>query len=157
MLETPFGLIGIFIDDKPISYNAVKCDYDKTCMDLDGRYTIHIDYSPDGKRHEIVCSIKDYQSSREDSIETGERLELKSFYFRSGKLSIGMEGDAGYFPDGTRISDYDYENEYMENGVKYVILPQTTTTEYVFGIAWIDNVNKENDVQTWYGADPTLS
>lgn len=32
----------------------------------------------------------------------------------------------------------------------------TKTTKFVFGIAWIDNVTAENDVQTWYGADPTL-
>ena len=29
-------------------------------------------------------------------------------------------------------------------------------TKYVFGVTWIENVTTENDVQTWYGADPTL-
>ncbi len=36
--------------------------------------------------------------------------------------------------------------------LKFLII----TTKYVFGIAWIENVTTENDVQTWYGADPTL-
>ena len=68
-----------------------------------------------------------------------------------------MEGDAGYYPDGTRDSDiYDYDNVYMEDGVSYLILEETKTTRYVFGISWIGNVTAENEVQTWYGADPTL-
>lgn len=44
----------------------------------------------------------------------------------------------------------------MEDGVLYQIMRDTKTTKFVFGIAWIDNVTAENDVQTWYGADPTL-
>ena len=47
-------------------------------------------------------------------------------------------------------------NVYMEDGVSYLILEETKTTRYVFGIAWIGNVTAENEVQTWYGADPTL-
>ena len=30
------------------------------------------------------------------------------------------------------------------------------TIKYVFGIVWIENVTTENNVQTRYGADPTL-
>ena len=94
---------------------------------------------------------------KENGIESGERLELKSFYRDNTKLSIGMEGDAGYYPDGTRSLDvYDYDNDYMEDGVSYLILEETKTTKYVFGVAWIEKVTAENDVQTWFGADPTL-
>lgn len=72
-------------------------------------------------------------------------------------MSIGMEGEAGYYSDGTRATNiYDYDNDYMEDGVLYQIMRDTKTTKFVFGIAWIDNVTAENDVQTWYGADPTL-
>ena len=68
-----------------------------------------------------------------------------------------MEGDAGYYSDGTRVSEvYDYDNDYMEDGVSYLILKETKTTKYVFGVAWIEKVTTENDVQTWFGADPTL-
>lgn len=46
----------------------------------------------------------------------------------------------------------------------YLIAKNTKTTKYVFGIAWIDNVgwddeiDEENnrDVQTWFAADPTI-
>lgn len=68
-----------------------------------------------------------------------------------------MEGDAGYYPDGTRSSDmYDYDNDYMEDGVSYLILEEAKTTKYVLGVAWIEKVTTENDVQTWFGADLTL-
>lgn len=67
-----------------------------------------------------------------------------------------MEGDKGC---GGRksVSGYDYENEYLDNGVEYVILPFTKTRRYVFGIAWIEGAVGERDVQTWFGADVTIS
>lgn len=68
-----------------------------------------------------------------------------------------MEGEAGYYFDGTRSSEiYDYDNDYMENGVSYLIREETKTTKYVFGVAWIENVTVKNNWQTWYGADPTI-
>ncbi|MEG1956750.1 MAG: hypothetical protein RR071_03335 [Lachnospiraceae bacterium] len=151
------GDIVIQIDNKTISYNAISAIYDKTCKDLDGRYYICVPFVPDGRKHEIACFIKNYLPSENDDIESGERLELKSFYAKSCKLSIGMEGESGYFSDGYRLSTtYDYDNEYTENGVKYIIFAETATDRYSFGIAWINRVNEENDVQTWFGADPTL-
>ena len=148
MLTTPLGDIEIYINDKKIEYveRNIRIS-DKLCPDIDGRYSIEVNFIPDGKFHVISCKIKDYISSKEDGIESGERLELKSFYRDNIKLSIGMEGDAGYYPDGTRASDvYDYDNDYMEDGVSYLILEETKTTRYVFGVAWIENVTAENDV-----------
>lgn len=156
LLVTPLGNIEVLIDNKPISYDAIECKCDRTCMGLDGRYYIKVELIPDGQSHEIQCCIKNHIVSSRDGIESGERLELKSFYHDLYKLSIGMEGDSGYLENGIRIGDYDYDNEYTDNGVKYMILPDTKTSVFIFGIAWIDNVNDNNDVQTWYGADPTL-
>lgn len=68
-----------------------------------------------------------------------------------------MEGETGYCADGTRAFDtYDYDTEYLDDGVQYVIVENTNATTYVFGIAWIENVTDDNEVQTWFGADPTL-
>lgn len=47
----------------------------------------------------------------------------------------------------------------------FLIETNTKTERYVFGIAWIDNVrwddptgeSSDRDVETWYGADPTLA
>ena len=149
MLTTPLGDIEIYIDNEKVEY-AVKNigASERLCPDVRGRFCIEISYEPDGKQHTISCKIKKYHASS---------LELKSFYRENTKLSIGMEGEAGYYSDGTRASDtYDYDNDYMEDGVLYQIMRDTKTTKFVFGIAWIDNVTAENDVQTWYGADPTL-
>lgn len=157
MLTTPLGDIQIYIDDKVIDYTAEKQNaIEKLCPDINGRYCIIIGFVPDGKQHTISCRIRDYVPSENDEIESGERLELKSFYKGKIKLSIGMEGEAGYLLDGTRASEsYDYDNGYLEDGVKYVIMSSTKTKEYIFGVAWIENVTDENDVQTWFGADPT--
>ena len=98
-----------------------------------------------------------YKRQDDDFVETGDNLELKSFVKNNIKLSIGMEGDSGYFSDGTRISDYyDYDNDYFDNGVSYQILKNTQTNKYVFGIAWIVDQRPDNEVQTWYGADPSI-
>ena len=158
MLSTPLGDIEIYIDNEKVEYTVKNIGAsERLCPDISGRFGIEILYEPDGKQHTISCRIKKYHASSRDEIEPGERLELKSFYRENTKLSIGMEGDAGYYSDGTRDSDvYDYDNDYMEDGVSYLIMEDTKTTKYVFGIAWIDNVTAENDVQTWYGADPTL-
>lgn len=158
MLTTPLGCIEIYIDRKRTEFMEKSIEVsDKLCPDLDKRYSIEVNIIPDGKPHVIFCKIKEYTPSKEDKIESGERLELKSFYRENTKLSIGMEGEAGYSSDGIRASAiYDYDNEYTENGVSYLIGEKTKTTKYVFGVAWINNVTKENDVQTWYGADPTL-
>ena len=157
MLSTPLGDIEIYIDNEKVEYTVKNIGAsERSCPDISGRFGIEILYEPDGKQHTISCRIKKYHASSRDEIEPGERLELKSFYRENTKLSIGMEGDAGYYSDGTRDSDvYDYDNDYMEDGVSYLIMEDTKTTKYVFGITWIDNVTVENDVQTWYGADPT--
>ena len=116
MLTTPLGDIEIYIDDKKIEYGERNIRIsDKLCPDIDGRYSIEVNFIPDGKIHAISCRIKDYISSKEDGIESGERLELKSFYRDNTKLSIGMEGGAGYYPDGTRASDV-YDRHYHGTG-----------------------------------------
>ncbi|MCU6746601.1 hypothetical protein OCV51_02830 [Faecalicatena acetigenes] len=158
MLITPLGDIEIYIDDKVVEYTE-KCITvsGDLCPDVSGKYAIAVVFYPDGKLHTISCKIKGYTLSKEDEIESGERLELKSFYKGNTKLSIGMEGEAGYCFYGTRSSEiYDYDNDYMENGVSYLIREETKTTKYVFGVAWIENVTAENNWQTWYGADPTI-
>lgn len=156
MLLTPLGRIAVCVDSKPVEYEAKRVAREKCCEKLDGRFAIHISFVPDGDCHCISCRIVDYTPSEEDGIESGERLELKSFFGGEVKLSMGMEGDTAYWPDGTRASAYDYDTEYLDDGVQYKILPMTRTTEYVFGIAWIKPYREDNELQTWFGADPTM-
>ena len=80
-------------------------------------------------------------------------------------MSIGIECEAGYIGDKRASDVYDYDADYLENGMEYHIEIYTKTEQYVFGIAWIDDVgwddpiNDEDNrnVETWFGADPTLA
>lgn len=152
-LATPFGEIEIFIDNKEVEYDYIKIENDKTCENLNGRYLITIFFNPDRLEHKITCRIKNYKPSINDDIETGENLELKSFYSDNIKLSIGMVGNVR---DERICSIFNYDNNYLEDGVEYIIFKTTNTNKYYFGIAWIENYTNENEVQTWYGADPTI-
>lgn len=157
MLNTPIGKIEIYIDGRKIDYTEVILQPDKYCPNVKGRYKIELAFIPDGNKHIISCILNSNFGNIEENIESGERLECKGFYYHNMKLSIGMEGDAGYI-GSERISDYgyDYDTEYIDNGVQYIILTFTKTKKYVFGIAWIDNPNKKREIQTWLGADPTM-
>lgn len=155
MIITPAGEIEIFLDGNNIYYFASSVEITSICSNLDGRYSIRVKFDPDGNSHIISCCIANYFPSEKDGIESGERLELKSFYTNKSKVSIGMEADIGFI-NKQRIGTYDYDAGYLKSGVYYKVLPETQTQEYVFGIAWLNTCTDENDVQTWFGADPTL-
>ena len=155
-LLTPFGEIKILIDSKPVPYVAKEGrKLESGCPNVLGRYQIEVRFIPDGKEHTIAC-VFESDSHYERGPESGERLECQGFYNdHRYKMSIGVECDM--------ISDeYDYDADYLENGMAYLIRTKTKTECYTFGISWIDNVgwndliDKDNDrdVETWYGADP---
>ncbi len=166
-LITPFGEIEIKIDGQLIDYNAKEGrKIEALCPDVIGRYQICVDIPQDKKKHRVTCtflSCGDYESTTEG----GERLECNSFYNSKGiKMSIGLEGEAWSISDSVISEEYgyDYDIEYLEKGMSYIILETTKTSSYIFGIAWIDGVSWSNlqedetrGVQTWFGADPTLA
>ena len=165
-LKTPFGDIVILIDGKPVPYTARKGSIDEVLWpDIVNRFQIVVRFKPDNKKHTISC-VFDSNCSFKSFPEGGERLECQSFYNdQRYKMSIGIECIAGYYCDGTRVSDeYDYDADYLENGMSYLIFPNTQTERYVFGIAWIDNVGwddpiddeNDRDVETWFVADPSF-
>ena len=153
MLITPFGIIKILIDGKEVPYFAKKRTInDIRFPDVLGRYEIIVSFVPDGKRHSIAC-IFEPNGSYERYGESGERLECQGFYnARNYKMSIGVECEQG------SLEYYDYDADYLVNGMSYQILPNTKTKRYAFGIAWIDNVEDDHarDVQTWFAADVTI-
>lgn len=163
-LNTPFGEMAVMIDGQPIDYTAQKgSDNDVLWPDVRNRYQIVVRYVPDGKKHSLSCIFSPICSYKKVP-ESAERLECQSFYgSQRVKMSIGLECEAGYI-GGVRASEaYDYDADYLDNGMVYIIMPETKAEKYVFGIAWIDDVgwddpiNDEHnrDVQTWYAADPT--
>ena len=165
-LNTPFGYVAIMIDGQEIEYCAEQLKVDEIRFpDIVGRYKISVQCEPDGKAHTLACILPEAVDYHRGP-ESGERLECQGFYSKDRvKLSIGLECEAGYLPDGTRWSNaYDYDADYLENGMAYLIEKHTKSNKYVFGVAWIDNVGGEDeidnendrDVQTWFAADPTI-
>ena len=165
-LKTPFGEIEILIDGKATSYTAEEGrKLDVLCPHVLGRYQITVQFIPDGKDHTIAC-VFESDCINQRTPESGERLECQSFYNDSGfKMSIGLECEAGYIDGVHATNGYDYDADYLENGMSFLIDANTRTEHYTFGIAWIDNVkwddptgeSSDRDVETWYGADPTLA
>ena len=161
-LETPVGEIFILLDGKAIPYVAKKGEpLDVLCPDVLGRYQIDIVFKPDGREHTITCFPAGKVITDTD-VQTGERLESMAFYSEDRyKLSIGIECESGYI-GGQRVNDdYDFDVEYTSASIEIKIYPTTKTETYTIGIAWIDDVGLyddggERDVQTWFGADPTL-
>lgn len=158
-LLTPFGEIRILIDSEPVPYEAKEGRIPgHGCPHVLGRYQIAVHFISDGKAHTIACVFEPV-CPYERSPESGERLECQGFYNdQRYKMSIGVECD-------TLSGDYDYDAGYLENGMAYLIDENTQTDQYTFGLAWIDNVGwndpvddeNDRDVETWYGADPTLA
>lgn len=63
MLTTPLGDIEIYIDNKKIEYVERNIGTsDKLCPDVDGRYSIEVNFIPDGKFYAISCKIKDMRN-----------------------------------------------------------------------------------------------
>lgn len=141
-----------------MEYIARKLDSDSVLFpNIDGRYKIIIEYESDNLPHCICCVIEDIDYDKMTHYpESGERLECQAFYQDKVKLSIGIECDTGYFDSGERIGNYDYDSIYLNNGIGFNILSTTKSHVFVFGIAWINECTDENDLQTWYGADPTI-
>lgn len=163
-MNTPFGEIIVLLDDEPIENTAIEKEKNDIFKDVLGCYRIVVDIQPDGKSHEIKCVIPDIQCNNRCS-ETGEDIECQSFFNEKGdKLSICVQAEIGYLPDGSRWSEkYDYDAAYLENGMSYKILETTRESRFVFGLAWIDQVvdedgewNLERENQTWFAADFTL-
>lgn len=77
-------------------------------------------------------------------------------------MSIGVECDNDYIDEIRHSNIYDYDTDYLENGMVYIILPNTKTEQYTFGVSWINDVGwddiidnqNDRDTQTWFGADP---
>lgn len=165
-LNTPFGEIDILLDGQPIDYiiQEGQTGFD-LWPDVKGRYQINVKYIPDGKRHSLSCTFSP-TCAYERADDGGERLECQAFYnSQKIKMSIGVEYELIDNRDIRLLYGYDYEAKSLESGVAVTILPETKTQDYIFGIAWIDDVRhcidkteeeEYRDYQTYLAADPKL-
>lgn len=149
-IKTPFGEIGIFIDGEEVEYKAESMELSIIGKKVDERYMIKVNRVEDSGKHIISCCIKDKPKDLEGEIESGENLELISFCRSEIRLSIGTEGDTW---NDSRIFDYDVS--YEKDGMSYIQNEDTKTEWFSFGICWISDYHYDEDVRTWYGADPS--
>ena len=151
MLITPFGSINILLDGVSVPYTESKAANDRQASQVDGAYLLRYEYKADGMAHRLCCVLSgDIESS---SFEGGERLEMTSMYCESGKLSIGVEGDFCV----PKTFAYDYDGSNLPNGIELLLSADTTSQSFVFGVAWLNHVTEENDIETWFAADPTIT
>jgi len=149
MLITPLGAIKLFVNDEEVEFTAIKLDLESHCRDVNGRYLIQYEYKSEMMNQDIKCCIPSLDI--EGEIESGESLEAISFYRNDVKLTIGMEGQ---FTDDVKCID-DGGN-YLSNGIQYVTDHTTSDRKFYFRVCWIHPLSEDNDIQTWFGADPTL-
>ena len=134
MLDTPFGTVRVFINDIETAYTFKPLPImNHHFPDIDGRYKIIVNGYTEIST--IRCIIPTYTKMAHP--ETGESLEAVSFYQNGLKLTLGIQ------------ADFEKQSgKLLSNGL------EITTNEPVnFIVCWINDVTKENDHQTWFGAD----
>ena len=77
-LITPLGKISISIDGKEIDYTFKKINPDRLCNDVDGRYSIIVPFTPNGKNHMYHLEMKINK-------RTGDDMEIDDRWFVSIK------------------------------------------------------------------------
>lgn len=152
MLETPFGKIEMSFDGVPCEYKPVPVIKNEVLYpDVNEVYLLPFDFYSDGRKHILKCELcgNDIRAYP----ETGERLEAVAVYLNGGKLNIGIEGDFDLIEE----YGYDFGGNLTKRGVEIYIDENTCSRRFMFGIAWLLNCTDENDVQTWFAADPTIT
>lgn len=148
-LRTPFGGIQVLVDDSVVKFYHCSIDPNKKLFpDADATHRINIKVKNDGKTHTVRIRLNNCDV--DGNIESGENLETISFYKNNGKITIGCY--ASFAED----YNFDYDGGYCSDGIEIEIFPETQTEEFEFGVCWIKECTEQNDVQTWFGADPSI-
>ncbi|ERK53991.1 hypothetical protein HMPREF9015_00216 [Leptotrichia wadei F0279] len=149
MLKTPFGNIRMFLDKKEVEFNFSKIQNSKSFLKTE-TYLLKYEFKKEKvdkiNKHFLKC-ILETNFEYEAYVETGERLEAISFEINKGKLTIGtVSGLSMVEVDG---NNNDFDVKYLKNGIEIVIFKETASQEFSFGISFLENMNLENEIQTW--------
>ena len=157
MLKTPFGNIRIFLDKKEVEFNFSKIQNSKSFLKTE-TYLLKYEFKKEKvdkiNKHFLKC-ILETNFEYESYVETGERLEAISFEINEGKQTIGTT--YGLFMAEVDGNNNDFDVEYLENGIEIVILEKTRNQIFSFGVSFLENVNVENEVQTWLAVDYAIN
>lgn len=150
-ITTPFGEIKFFLDDTPIWFKYRSIDpVEGLFPTAAATYRIKVEVELDGKEHLLKMQIAGCDATGYS--ESGERLEAISFERGNGKITLGCYASFGDYEE----YEFDYDGCLCSDGIEIVILTSTKTTIYNFGVCWLDKCTKENEVETWLGADPSI-
>ena len=140
-LVTPFGQIVICVDGNPTEY-AYQAKQSDPRWPVDGRYQICVSLPEDGLCHTVACLVECPLGTNAEQ-DSGEGVEMVCFRQEPLKMEIGIFE-----------SNDDHGTVYLPNGIAYTV--HSDTRELIFGVAWLCQVNRENENHTWFSCDPTL-
>lgn len=122
---------------------------------VDGRRLIEVTLQPEEREEfTFTCRFRPSLKITDSSIETGEFLELKSWYQDDFKWSIGAVDEDWLL--SLRKVDL-MEVEYLENGISLKIRGLAKDEPFMlpFGVAWkLLKDPAEEDIYTWFAASP---
>lgn len=148
---------------------------------VDGRYKVDVFVTGQSSFYQEVsidCCFEPVINITESGIDSGEHLDLKSWYCDNLTMSIGTENQEMLFSRAANELDMPrwyqsfykeqyYDNyiiintpEYLDYGIR-VSFPGIIKKEkakFTFCIAWL-NMREAGteEIYTWFAADPTLS
>ncbi|WP_276379974.1 hypothetical protein [Flavobacterium sp. H4147] len=152
-LTTPFGKINLYTNGIALNYSIEKLENEvlglknKPIFIVDDRYRITVYIDGSQIPISIECKFADSTIFSESTVESGERLALKSWYKDNLKISIGTEDEI----KGLYV-------KYLNTGLQVDITDKELLDNIVFGIAWLKLKDlKKEDSYTWFAADPSIS
>lgn len=157
MLKTPFGNIKMFFNEKEVEYGFFKIENYKSFLETE-TYLIKYQFERkmcDKNKNIFLKCVLETDFEHKSYAESGERLEAISFEINNGKLTIGTT--SGLYMAEIDGNNNDSDVEYLENGMKIVILEKTKNQVFYFGISFLKNSNLENEIQTWFGVDYAIT
>ena len=148
-LKTPLGYIKIKINNIEVNFSIkplekISIFQNEIMFDVDERYLL-IAEVPIISKLNIKCFVDELKNDDSD-IESGERLEMISFYLNSLKLSIGAESRG----------EEDFDNiNYLDNGLELLNYNEWNRNSILFGVAWkLINDHKVEDIYVREAAIP---
>lgn len=156
-MDTPFGKVQVLVSDGEwreieTDLHVIEKDIDER-FPVDGRRLIEVRLTP-GKSQRYIFTIRFMPSLQisDAEVETGEHLELKSWFSGNFKWSFGAV-DKDWLQALRKVTLT--EVEYLDHGITLRIdgIPAGEEFMLPFGVAWQEADDPANE-NTWFVAAP---
>lgn len=144
MIQTPIGDIRILVNGQEKKYEFCELETKTENFSVDNRFQITFGEIEIGMI--VSCVLESPFQNIESTPDSGERLEMISFYKDDLKLSIGVEGE---------IEGINYV--LLKNGIEIRNEKSIYKPNLIINVAWLKMKNsEEEDIYCWLAADPKL-